>query len=231
MATNTEERLMKEFARVAGSGSKADMSAIADAPGSKAAPRASAGPASAAQTLTEAFSAASDAAGAAVSYRAPTGSSSSQSGSSGSNGLLDAAESIGKNVLSNLGIIPLIGSLFGLFDGSTSQPTFQKYEKPGSINFSGSIVGNSLVNSDYNALGLPRLGSAASHDALSGVPPATGPASGASGSSSSGSSPQISVNVQAMDAKSFMDYSGQIAQAVREAMLNLSSLNDVVTEL
>jgi hypothetical protein len=34
-----------------------------------------------------------------------------------------------------------------------------------------------------------------------------------------------------MDAQSFMNYSGDIAKAVREAMLNLSSLNDVVADL
>ncbi|SPE39712.1 conserved hypothetical protein [Candidatus Sulfopaludibacter sp. SbA3] len=39
------------------------------------------------------------------------------------------------------------------------------------------------------------------------------------------------MNVQAMDAQSFMDYSSQIAQAVRGAMLNLNSVNDVVSEL
>ena len=43
--------------------------------------------------------------------------------------------------------------------------------------------------------------------------------------------PQISVNVQAMDARSFLDHSNEIAQAVRQAMLNLNSLNDVVNDL
>ena len=43
--------------------------------------------------------------------------------------------------------------------------------------------------------------------------------------------PQIQVNVQTMDAKSFMDHSSEIAQAVRAAMLNLSSINDVVSDL
>ena len=42
---------------------------------------------------------------------------------------------------------------------------------------------------------------------------------------------QITVNVQAMDARSFMDRSGDIAMAVRDAMLNLNSINDVVNDL
>jgi hypothetical protein len=43
--------------------------------------------------------------------------------------------------------------------------------------------------------------------------------------------PQITVNVQAMDSKSFLDHSDEIARAVREAMLNMHSLNDVISEL
>jgi hypothetical protein len=43
--------------------------------------------------------------------------------------------------------------------------------------------------------------------------------------------PLITVNVQAMDSRSFLDHSGEIAQAVRHAMLNMHALNDVVNEL
>jgi len=41
----------------------------------------------------------------------------------------------------------------------------------------------------------------------------------------------ILVQVQAMDSQSFMDHSQEIAQAVRQAMLNLNSLNDVILDL
>jgi hypothetical protein len=41
----------------------------------------------------------------------------------------------------------------------------------------------------------------------------------------------ILVQVQAMDSQSFMDHSEEIAQAVRQAMLNLNSLNDVILDL
>jgi len=44
-------------------------------------------------------------------------------------------------------------------------------------------------------------------------------------------SPQITVQVQAMDSQSFLDHSHEIAQAVRQAMLNMNTLNDVVTSL
>ncbi len=43
--------------------------------------------------------------------------------------------------------------------------------------------------------------------------------------------PQITVNVQAMDARSFLDRSNDIALAVRDAMLNMNAINDVVNEL
>jgi hypothetical protein len=43
--------------------------------------------------------------------------------------------------------------------------------------------------------------------------------------------PLININVQAMDSRSFLDHSSEIAQAVREAMLNMHALNDVVSDL
>ncbi len=39
------------------------------------------------------------------------------------------------------------------------------------------------------------------------------------------------MNVNAMDARSFLDRSSDIAAAVREAMLNLNPVNDVVSDL
>ena len=60
-----------------------------------------------------------------------------------------------------------------------------------------------------------------------GIPPSDTAASVAA----AGAAPQITVNVQAMDARSFLDRSGDIAAAVRDAMLNMNSINDVVNEL
>jgi hypothetical protein len=61
------------------------------------------------------------------------------------------------------------------------------------------------------------------------------PGSDLKGSSTAESSTQqgnsILVQVQAMDSQSFMDHSHDIAQAVRQAMLNLNSLNDVILDL
>ncbi len=41
----------------------------------------------------------------------------------------------------------------------------------------------------------------------------------------------ITINVQAIDSRSFLDHSDSIARAVREAMLNTHSINDVVNDL
>jgi uncharacterized protein YggE len=70
-------------------------------------------------------------------------------------------------------------------------------------------------------------------DAQGGSPgssPATSQA-GSSGAAPAAAAPQITVNVQAMDARSFMDRSNEIALAVRDAMLNMNAINDVVNEL
>ena len=52
-----------------------------------------------------------------------------------------------------------------------------------------------------------------------------------SAGSGQGSSGQITVQVQAMDSQSFLDHSDDIAQAVRQAMLQSSVLNDVIREV
>jgi hypothetical protein len=55
------------------------------------------------------------------------------------------------------------------------------------------------------------------------------PRSAAGGALNAGQ--QITVQVQAMDSQSFLDHSDDIAQAVKQAMLNMSSINDVITNL
>jgi hypothetical protein len=57
------------------------------------------------------------------------------------------------------------------------------------------------------------------------------PAGSQPASTGASSTQQITVQVQAMDSQSFLDHSDDIAQAVRRAMLNMSSLNDIVNDL
>jgi hypothetical protein len=95
--------------------------------------------------------------------------------------------------------------------------------------FSGADTGNGFSQADYDQMGMPRTyNTVTAGDSTQGSA-ATAPAGG--GSTGSSAAHQITVNVQAMDAQSFLDHSNDIAQAVRQAMLNLSSINDVVNEL
>jgi hypothetical protein len=115
---------------------------------------------------------------------------------------------------SGLGLAPLVGGLLGLFGGSDDSPpaTLAKYAMPPRISFEAAETAAGMRNVDYDQAGSPR-------------------AYGNAGSSESRTAPQVTVNVQAMDARSFLDRSGDIAAAVREAMLNLNPINDVVNEL
>jgi hypothetical protein len=47
----------------------------------------------------------------------------------------------------------------------------------------------------------------------------------------SNTSPQITIQVNAMDSQSFLDHSDDIANAVKQAILNSNSLNDVISSL
>lgn len=48
---------------------------------------------------------------------------------------------------------------------------------------------------------------------------------------SSSASQQVTIQVNAMDSQSFLDHSSDIAMAVKQAILNSSSLNDVISDL
>jgi len=120
---------------------------------------------------------------------------------------------------SGLGLIPLVSSLVDLFGGGSSQTPapLTKYAAPAALNLSladtpGSNNGiSSFPGATYGQNGLPQA-----------APQSQAPTS---------SGQQISIQVNAMDSQSFMDHSYEIAQAVRSAMLNMNSLNDVVSDL
>ena len=179
--------------------------------------------------------------GSALSSRAPlpgasgVGSTPSTPPSQTSSSVESTVLSIASKVFdSGVGLIPLIGGLFGLFGGggSSAPPPLVKYAMPERQYFTGADTGNGFGQADYDQMGMPRAYNAAPAGDSTQGSAAIAPAGGVS-TGSSGSSPahQITVNVQAMDAQSFLDHSNEIAQAVRQAMLNLSSINDVVNEL
>jgi hypothetical protein len=123
----------------------------------------------------------------------------------------------------------LLGGLFG--GGSNSQPSLLKYQMPSSISFTSAETADGLSAAGYDQMGLPRVYDAGDSDGATssdGAAPATGAGSSAGPGAAA---PQITVSVQAMDAQSILDRSSDIAQAVRSAMLSMSSINDVVNEL
>jgi len=150
----------------------------------------------------------------------PQNTSSGSSSTGGTSAFSFASEVFG----SGFGVVPLVTGLLGLFSGGrSSPPPLTKYVMPQSLSFSGADIGNGIAEASYDQTGIPRLSGSA-------VDGSTGTDTAGSGRAAT-SSPQINVTVQAMDAQSFLDRSDDIAQAVRQAMLNLSSINDVVNEL
>ena len=125
------------------------------------------------------------------------------------------ADTFGKIASSLLGglessVSPVISGLLSLFGSGQAQAPapLPAISLPSSINFAAANAPGSniatLPSVDYGQSGAPRAVSMA---------------------------PQITIQVQAMDSRSFLDHSADIAQAVREAMLNMHSLNDVVSDL
>jgi hypothetical protein len=128
--------------------------------------------------------------------------------------------SVASTVLkSGFGLAPLIGGLVSLFSGGDAETPapLVKYALPQAIDFQAAQSNGRVTDVDYDQTGMART-----YAARAGVS-ASGDGSGAAS--------QITVNVQAMDARSFMDRSSDIALAVRDAMLNLNAINDVVNEL
>jgi hypothetical protein len=132
-------------------------------------------------------------------------------------------ESIAGSVLKGgFGMVPLVSELLGLFGGggSPAPAPLVKYAMPAAMNFEAADSGSGSSNVDSDQRGMPR--------AYSTSPTSSTPGSTATQNNNPG---QITVNVQAMDARSFLDRSHDIAAAVRDAMLNSNSINDVVNDL
>jgi hypothetical protein len=139
---------------------------------------------------------------------AGSGSQAEQTGSSAA----ATAGTVAMDVLkSGFGLVTLVSSLFGAFGGGEPAAPLPlvKYALPAQRDFQAAETSSGMSSVDYGQSGLPRA-----YDA-------SGP----------GSQPQINVTVQAMDARSFLDRSSDIAAAVRQAMLNLNPINDVVNDL
>ena len=109
------------------------------------------------------------------------------------------------------GLSPILNGLISLFKGSAA-PTLQPlapFSLPPAIRYEGGYSatnGGQAGAANYGQSGAPRVSS---------PPPAT----------------NVQIQVNAMDSRSFLDHSADIANAVREAMLHSNSLNDVIADL
>jgi hypothetical protein len=133
---------------------------------------------------------------------------------------------VAKTVLeSGLGLIPLIGGLIGLFSGggSESPAPLTKYVMPPSLDFQAADSGGALTSVSYDQMGTAR--------ALGGSSTSAGGSAGSVSSEAGAAPAQTTANAQTLDARWFMDHSADIAAAVRNAMLNSNSINDVVNDL
>ena len=108
-----------------------------------------------------------------------------------------------------LGLLsPLISGIAGLFGGTAKPEPVPIYVPPAPVQIDANLRG--ALPGANRGIEEPSASSAGS-----GLP----------------AIPHVTVNVSAMDSQSFMDRSSDIANAVREAMLNLHPINDVVANL
>jgi hypothetical protein len=160
---------------------------------------------------------------------APVTATKTQTTTSSSNDSGSTLGSVAASVLeSGFGLAPLINGLVSLFSGGdTAAPApLVKYAMPAAADFQAAESQGQVTGVDYDQTGMPRSYAPAG----SSVGASSSP-NGSAGGAVGGAATQITVNVQAMDARSFMDRSNDIALAVRDAMLNLNSINDVVNDL
>jgi hypothetical protein len=108
------------------------------------------------------------------------------------------------------GLSPIVSGLISLFTGgSTTQgltaPT--PFTLPAPVNYQAGVTApGQVVPVDSGQSGAPRPQSVSA-------------------------APQVTVQVSAMDSQSFLDHSDDIANAVKAAILNSHSLNDVISDL
>jgi hypothetical protein len=111
---------------------------------------------------------------------------------------------------SSFGLSPIVKGLVSLFGGgSTTVQPLVPFTLPPSVQYQGGYSASS--GGQVQPIGYGQSGGAR----------ATAPAPATT----------VQIQVNAMDSRSFLDHSDDIARAVREAMLHSNSLNDVISDL
>ncbi len=122
-----------------------------------------------------------------------------------------AAKGVGGALLNGFGISPIVSGLLKLFGGGASVPVenpVTRYAAPDSLRLDAGLAGGELAAVDRGVGDRVRI--------LGG---------------SASSTMHVTVQVNAMDSRSFLDRSDDIAKAVRLAMLESHAINDVVAEI
>jgi hypothetical protein len=126
----------------------------------------------------------------------------------------DTAGKIASGLFGGLGLLaPLISGIAGLFGGHSTPAALPVYTPPAPIAIDATLREGTASGSQK----VVNTSSTANGAALA--------------STAAQAATHVTVNVSAMDSQSFMDRSADIASAVREAMLNLHPINDVVANL
>lgn len=119
------------------------------------------------------------------------------------------AGSIAKTVLSflgsGLGLVRLIGGLFG-GGGEAAEPDLPRFVLPAPVQLAAAWTASGMQPLRYAQDGLPQAAPVVRQT-------------------------PITIEVRAMDSRSFLDHSSEIARAVKEALLQSHSLSDVVLDL
>jgi hypothetical protein len=131
-------------------------------------------------------------------------------------------QAAGRILTSGLGLMSIASAIGKLFGGHTQEepPPLVRFDLPPSQQFEMASVPDGISRMDYGIGGEVRP-----------IRAQESPTPATSATRMTESPTQITVQVQAMDSRSFMDHSGEIARAVREAMLSMHPLNDVVNDL
>jgi len=140
----------------------------------------------------------------------------------------DVGRGSGNFLLKGLTLAPLINGLVGLFRKESADEVSApvRFSLPSPIRTEAGLAPNGQTISIDRGAG----------DRIRALRPSDGHVSqlvaGRSGTETGSVSTQnITVQVSAMDSRSFLDHSEDIARAVRDAMLHSHSLNDVVNDL
>ena len=132
---------------------------------------------------------------------------------SGFGGGLRGQGGLGGFLKSGFGLAGLGVKIVGLFGRKKAPPVFSTFELPPSLSLE-------VANTDNILAGFPRI-ARGQRGAVREIQP----------EAASAPQPQVVVNVNAMDTQSFMDRSNDIARAVRDAMLHMHPVNDLIGEV